>query len=131
MAFPFHVIFFILGTGMFMIGLMIVAAAIRQFIKRGKGTLAPWNPPKKLVVSGVYRYTRNPMISGVALILLGESLLFGSWLLFVWFILFAAVNYIYFIVGEEPVLEKKFGADYLEYKKHVPRLIPRRTPWKP
>ena len=128
--FPFNILAFILGGSIFTGGLIIVIAAIRQFIQKGKGTLAPWDPPKKLVVSGVYRYTRNPMISGVAFILLGETILFGSWLLLIWFILFSAVNYIYFIVGEEPLLEKKFGADYREYKKHVPRLMPRRTPWE-
>lgn len=127
--FPFNLILFIIGGGILIIGLVIAIAAIRQFIHRGKGTLAPWDPPRKLVVSGVYRYTRNPMISGVAFILLGEGILFGSWVLLSWFILFSTVNYIYFIIGEEPQLEKKFGADYREYKKHVPRLIPRRTPW--
>jgi len=130
-AFPYHFLLMIISGVTFILGLVIVISAIRQLIQRGKGTLAPWDPPKKLVVSGVYRYTRNPMISGVAIILLGESILFGSWLLLIWFILFSTVNYIYFIVGEEPLLEEKFGADYREYKKNVPRLLPRRTPWKP
>ncbi|MFA1822312.1 isoprenylcysteine carboxylmethyltransferase family protein [Virgibacillus oceani] len=130
-AFPYHVFVLFIGGVIFILGLVIVILSIRQFIQRGKGTLAPWDPPKNLVVSGLYRYMRNPMISGVAFILLGETIFFGSWLLLIWFILFSSVNYIYFIVGEEPLLEEKFGADYREYKKNVPRLLPRRNPWKP
>ncbi|MFC5711948.1 methyltransferase family protein [Thalassorhabdus alkalitolerans] len=88
-------------------------------------------PPRKLVVSGPYQYTRNPMISGVVFILLGEVIIFGSIFLLVWFLFFTIVNYTYFIVGEEPKLQKQFGEDYGEYKRNVPRLFPRRTPWTP
>jgi len=130
-SFPFHIFVLFTGSGIFLLGLLIVILSVRQFIQRGKGTLAPWDPPKNLVVSGLYRYTRNPMISGVAFILLGETILFGSWFLFIWFILFSAVNYIYFIIREEPLLEEKFGADYWEYKQNVPRLLPRRCPCEP
>ncbi len=71
------------------------------------------------------------MISGVVLILLGETVVFGSYPLIGWFVLFTTINYTYFIVGEEPLLTKKFGEEYKEYKRNVPRLIPRKTPWKP
>ncbi|MBB5172389.1 methyltransferase family protein [Texcoconibacillus texcoconensis] len=119
-----------LGSLLLLFGLMLVVLTVRQFATRGKGTLAPWNPPQKLVVSGPYQYTRNPMISGVSFILLGEVIIFGSWALLIWFVYFTVVNYTYFIVKEEPHLEKKFGEDYAEYKQNVPRLIPRRKPWQ-
>ncbi len=119
----------LLGATCTLIGLTLVTATVRQFATRGRGTLAPWNAPKNLVVTGPYQYTRNPMISGVVFILLGEMILFGSVPLLFWFLLFSVVNYTYFIVGEEPALQKKFGEEYAQYKKNVPRLIPRRTPW--
>ncbi|UTR10418.1 isoprenylcysteine carboxylmethyltransferase family protein [Evansella sp. LMS18] len=128
---PLSILIMLVGIGFLLGGLTLVALTIAQFASRGKGTLAPWDPPKKLVVSGPYRYTRNPMISGVVLILLGEVIISGSLPLSVWFVLFTSVNYSYFIIGEEPQLSKKFGEDYLEYKRNVPRLIPRRTPWTP
>jgi protein-S-isoprenylcysteine O-methyltransferase Ste14 len=126
---PFSLWVLFLGFSVLILGFVIVISAIHQFSQKGKGTLAPWQPPQKLVVSGVYRYTRNPMISGVVLVLLGEVIILGSWAILFWFILFTVVNYIYFIIGEEPELEKRFGQDYIEYKKNVPRLLPRRKPW--
>jgi protein-S-isoprenylcysteine O-methyltransferase Ste14 len=100
------------------------------FATIGKGTLAPWTPTRKLVVRGVYRHVRNPMISGVFCILLGEALLFGSPNLFTWFMIFVLINITYIPLFEEPGLEKRFGQDYLIYKKNVPRWIPRRKPWE-
>lgn len=122
----------ILAVGTFLIigGLGFVVYTNKAFLRIGKGTLAPWDPPKKLVVAGAYRYVRNPMISGVLMIVLGETLIFSSIELFILFILFFIVNHIYFIYLEEPGLMKRFGDDYAEYKKNVPRWIPRLTPWK-
>jgi protein-S-isoprenylcysteine O-methyltransferase Ste14 len=70
------------------------------------------------------------MISGVFCILLGEGVLFGSKSLLIWFAVFAIGNLIYMPLFEEPGLERRFGEDYVRYKKHVPRWIPRRTPWE-
>ncbi|MBU9710579.1 methyltransferase family protein [Evansella tamaricis] len=125
----FSILLLLFGIVITLFGFFLVIVTVLQFAKKGKGTLAPWNPPKKLVVSGPYRHTRNPMISGVAFILLGESLIVGSLPLLFWFLFFTVVNYVYFIVREEPLLEKKFGEEYVEYKKNVPRLFPRRTRW--
>nr|WP_235788570.1 isoprenylcysteine carboxylmethyltransferase family protein [Salipaludibacillus sp. CUR1] len=127
-------VFFLVFSAGFLVliaGILLVIVTVFQFAKKGNGTLAPWNPPNKLVVSGPYQYSRNPMISGVVLILLGEVLIFGSWPLVLWFVSFTVVNYSYFIFGEEPHLHKKFGEDYAEYKRNVPRMVPRRTPWNP
>jgi protein-S-isoprenylcysteine O-methyltransferase Ste14 len=112
------------------LGLVLMIATIRLFVTVGKGTLAPWEPPQKLVVRGIYRYVRNPMISGVLLVLLGEALLTASLTLF--YVLLAAVviNAIYIPLSEEPGLVKRFGDEYLTYKRNVPRWIPRLTPWE-
>jgi protein-S-isoprenylcysteine O-methyltransferase Ste14 len=102
---------------------------IRRFARDGEGTLAPWDPTQRLVVEGVYRHVRNPMITGVVTNLVGEALLFGSSALAVWALLFALANAIYIPLAEEPGLERRFGADYRRYKAGVPRWIPRVRPW--
>jgi protein-S-isoprenylcysteine O-methyltransferase Ste14 len=99
------------------------------FLKFGNGTLAPWNPPAKLLIRGPYRHVRNPMISSIVMILLGECLFFQSWPLAAWTLLFFAVHLAYFPVIEEKGLIKRFGDDYLIYKANVPRWIPRIRPW--
>ena len=119
-----------LGTFLLVLGLGFVIYTNQAFFRIGKGTLAPWDPPKKLVVAGAYRYVRNPMISGVLMIVLGEALIFASIELFILVILFFIVNHLYFVYSEEPGLIKRFGEDYLLYKKNVPRWIPRLKPWK-
>ncbi len=119
----------ILGMLLIFLGLIFLIYTNKSFLKIGRGTLAPWDPPKKLVVEGAYRYVRNPMISSVLMIVLGESLIFSSIELFLLFMLFFIVNHIYFVYSEEPGLIKRFGNDYVEYKKNVPRWIPRLKPW--
>lgn len=106
LSLPYTIILLMLGTISIIVGLGMLISTIAQFATRGKGTLAPWNPPQRLVITGLYRYTRNPMISGVVFVLIGEVVVAGSWLLLIWLLLFATVNYIYFIVAEEPALEK-------------------------
>lgn len=117
------------GVAVLGIGLLLFAASLRQFIVRGRGTLAPWDPPTRLVVDGPYRYVRNPMISGVAFILLGESLLLRSWPHATWATIFVAINSIYIPLFEEPPLAARFGDAYREYCRHVHRIVPRVTPW--
>jgi protein-S-isoprenylcysteine O-methyltransferase Ste14 len=111
-------------------GLLLMVATIRLFMTVGKGTLAPWNPPQHLVVRGVYRYVRNPMISGVLFVLLGESLLTASLPLFYMFLVAVIINAIYIPLSEEPGLVERFGDEYLTYKRNVPRWIPRLSPWE-
>ena len=111
------------------LGLLLMVAAIRLFVTVGKGTLAPWEPTQRLVVQGVYRHVRNPMISGVILVLLGESVLTASLPLFCWFLVVVVVNAVYIPLSEEPGLVKRFGEDYLTYKRNVPRWVPRWMPW--
>jgi protein-S-isoprenylcysteine O-methyltransferase Ste14 len=118
------------GVITFLIGLALFGWCLYLFAARGKGTLAPWDPPRKLVVSGPYRYVRNPMISGVLFIIAGQALVHGSRTLGMWFLTFLVINQIYFMISEEPMLESRFGKDYRVYKENVPRWIPRLRPWK-
>jgi protein-S-isoprenylcysteine O-methyltransferase Ste14 len=112
-------------------GLFLFASSLRRFATEGKGTLAPWDPPRRLVVRGPYRYVRNPMISGVVFVLFGEALLLLSRPHFVWALIFLGVNFIYIPLLEETGLRQRFGDSYVEYCRHVPRLIPRFRPWEP
>lgn len=118
-----------LGAALLIAGLGLGAWCVLLFARVGRGTLAPWDPTQRLVVVGPYRYVRNPMISGVLTILLGESLLFGSRRLLAWAVGFWLLNTVYFIFSEEPGLEQRFGEDYREYRARVPRWVPRLTPW--
>ncbi len=126
---PWDMLIVLLGALLMGTGLYYLSITIWLFINIGRGTLAPWSPTRKLVVIGPYRYVRNPMISGVLMTLLGEPVVFGSIGIFIWFLLFFIVNHIYFIYSEEPGLERRFGQEYLVYKKNVPRWIPRLKPW--
>jgi protein-S-isoprenylcysteine O-methyltransferase Ste14 len=121
----------ILGGACLGSGLVLALATIRLFMTFGEGTIAPWDPPQRLVVRGVYRHVRNPMISGLCLELLGESLLAASLPLLVLFAFGVIINVIYIPLSEEPGLARRFGDDYLRYKRYVPRWIPRLKPWRP
>ena len=110
-------------------GILMLLYTISLFGRIGKGTLAPWSPTQKLVVVGPYRYCRNPMISGVFFILIGEACFFNSVDIMRWAGLFFIINTIYFIMKEEPDLERRFGEEYRVYKKNVPRWIPKLRPY--
>ena len=110
------------------IGMLLFVASLHHFIVHGRGTLAPWDPPRTLVVIGPYRYVRNPMISGVVFILAGEALLLLSWPHLEWMLVFLAINLIYIPLVEEPMLEQRFGEPYRVYKQRVRRVIPRVRP---
>jgi len=99
------------------------------FTAFGEGTPAPWDPPQKLVILGPYRYVRNPMITGVILALLGECILFNSWLIFLWTLVFLAGNMMYMPLVEEKGLAARFGDPYREYRDRVPRWVPRFERW--
>jgi protein-S-isoprenylcysteine O-methyltransferase Ste14 len=119
------------GLCLLAVGSLLFLASVRRFATEGRGTLAPWNPPRYLVVRGPYRYVRNPMISGVVLVLFGEALLLLSRAHLTWALIFLGVNSVYIPLFEEPGLVKRFGEAYREYCRHVPRLVPRLRPWEP
>lgn len=118
------------GVVLFLCGFALFAWCVSLFARVGEGTLAPWDPTRQLVAVGPYRYLRNPMITGVATMLLGETLFLGSRVIGIWAATFIAINQIYFVISEEPGLERRFGAAYVEYKSAVPRWVPRARPWK-
>ena len=93
---------------------------------RNRGTPVPFNPPPKLITTGLYRYSRNPMLLGLFIFLLGLGLLLGSLsLIFVFTPIFILINVLYLKAIEEKEMEKKFGKQYLEYKKKVPMFSPK------
>ena len=116
----------IAGAILFAAGFALFAWCVSLFARVGKGTLAPWDPTQRLVAQGPYRYVRNPMISGVVAMLAGETLFHNSLRVAEWFVTFLIINQTYFILLEEPGLERRFGEEYKRYKAKVPRWIPRR-----
>ncbi|MBM4384750.1 MAG: isoprenylcysteine carboxylmethyltransferase family protein [Deltaproteobacteria bacterium] len=121
----------VVGVALLALGLTLFVASLRRFASEGHGTLAPWDPPRELVVAGPYRYVRNPMISGVVLTLFAEALVLLSLPHLARAAAFLTLNAIYLPIAEEPQLARRFGAAYREYCANVPRVIPRATPWTP
>ena len=111
--------------------LLLAAKTMRLFVHEGEGTPAPWDPPLKFVVSGPYRYVRNPMLSAVILMILAEAVALNSLSLVGWAFFFFLLNTVYFVFVEEPGLEKRFGVTYQRYKEAVPRWVPRSRPYEP
>jgi len=115
------------GVVLFVAGAALALATIGFFIFEGRGTPAVFDPPKKFVPRGPYRYVRNPMYIGGVAMLLGWGLYFTS----IAMVLFALVAFLlihaFVVLAEEPGLGKRFGQEYMDYCKTVPRWIPRLT----
>jgi protein-S-isoprenylcysteine O-methyltransferase Ste14 len=120
-----------LGGLLVLVGLPILTWTIREFGRSGQGTLAPWDPTQALVVHGLYRHVRNPMISAVMAILFGQAMLLNSRCQLAWATFFSLGNMLYIPFSEEAALERRFGDDYLRYKQQVPRWLPCWRPWRP
>lgn len=118
-------IFSLLAIPMWLIGSLIILRCFWDFAMRGRGTPVPTDPPKELVVTGFYRYVRNPIYVGVVLIFLGHFLWFGYWALLLYTVLSFIGVHLFILLYEEPTLKKKFGGAYEEYLRQVPRWIPR------
>lgn len=116
---------FILGLPIAALGAFICEWMVMLFA-RTRGTPVPLNPPPKLIATGLYARVRNPMISGWFILLVGLGILFRSLsLLFIFTPLFVILNVLYLKAIEEREMEKKFGAEYLRYKREVPMFLPR------
>ena len=119
----------VLGSVVFVAGLALFVWCVLLFARVGRGTLAPWDPTRRLVVVGPYRHVRNPMISSVALMLAGEALFLFSIRIALWLAIFFALNHTYFMLIEEPGLARRFGEEYRRYRAAVPRWLPHRRGW--
>lgn len=115
-----------LGVVPLAIGAAGLLWCIWDFARVGKGTLAPVDPPRFVVRTGLYRFVRNPMYVSVLTVLVGEILLFRSPRLLVWGVGVATAFHVWVVAYEEPTLRRQFGADYEAYCRQVPRWRPRR-----
>ena len=104
-------------------GTAILLWCVREFYVAGRGTLAPWAPPEALVVTGLYRYSRNPMYVGVLLILGGWAVGFRSWTLAFYALLVMITFHLRVVFFEEPFLARTQGERWSSYKARVPRWI--------
>lgn len=112
-------------------GIFLLLWCVSDFYVSGKGTLAPWSPPRNLVVVGLYRFLRNPMYVSVLLVLVGWCLIAGSAVLVAYTLFVAMMFHLRVTRNEEPWLERQFGSDWAAYSKAVGRWLPRRKPWYP
>ncbi|WP_242342148.1 methyltransferase family protein [Anaeromyxobacter terrae] len=103
---------------------------VRDFYAIGKGTLAPWAPPRRLVVVGLYRFARNPMYLSVLTLVAGIAAWRGSPTTLAYALVLALVFHLRVVLGEEPVLARSFPAEWAVYAGAVPRWLPRLSPWR-
>ena len=120
---------FYLGVIFLMVGVVLFIWTNHLFHIRGKGTLAPWNPTRVFVAEGIYRYVRNPMISAVFLVLIGEAFILRCVAIFLWALIFILLNFVYIPTWEEPGLVERFGEEYERYLCQVPPWFPRLSPY--
>ena len=109
----------------------ILIAAVVSFFRRGRGTLAPWDPPRQLVVQDLYRFNRNPMYVGVTLLVLGWAVLIGGLANALYAGLVPLVFHLRVCRYEEPEMVRLFGAEWERYRSAVPRWAWRRAPYHP
>ena len=117
-----------LAFPLWIIGTWIIIQCSVDIVRRGRGTPAHFDPPKTLIVHGLYRYVRNPVYLGALIVQLGYILWFGSGILISYFLFFVLAYYILIVFIEEPILRNKFGTAYDEYCRNVPRWLPRHRP---
>jgi protein-S-isoprenylcysteine O-methyltransferase Ste14 len=117
------------GVLLVLVGVPGLVDSFARFALQGLGTPAPVAPTQKLVVTGLYRYVRNPMYMSVLAVILGQGLLLGDWRLIVYGALFWLACHLFVLAYEEPTLQQTFGAEYEAFRANVPRWIPRLTPW--
>ena len=122
--------FRVIGVIMIIAGLPVLLDSFARFAIQGLGTPAPVAPPQHLVVTGLYRYVRNPMYVAVLLLIFGQGLLFGNVRLLEYGIAVWLAFFLFVLIYEEPTLRSKFGDEYQVFCANVPRWIPRLKPWK-
>jgi len=120
----------IAGGVMILAALLVLLDSFARFALEGLGTPAPVFPTRRLIVTGLYRYVRNPMYVGVTSIILGQSLLFGSLRVLEYGALVWLAFHLFVLLYEEPVMRRTFPRDYAVFSKNVPRWTPRLTAWR-
>lgn len=115
--------FFSVGAIPLSLGIALLMWCVREFYVVGKGTLAPWSPPKSIVTTGLYRFTRNPMYVAVTLILIGWAIGFRSPGLSLYALVVPIGFHLRVITYEEPWLDRTFGQAWSDYKQRVPRWL--------
>lgn len=115
---------FLLGLWVTGLGAILVLICISTFVHRGRGTPAPFDPPRLFVASGPYRHVRNPMYIGGLMVFLGFGMMERSPAVMLLAIMVAFGFHLFVLLVEEPGLERRFGVSYLAYKRSVPRWIP-------
>lgn len=121
---------FYLGLGFLSAGASILTATLRLYIKKCELGADQSGAPRDLITSGMYAYVRNPAEIGLAAMLVGESVFFGSALILLWFFCYFAIRNAHIIYVEEPGLAKRYECKYFDYARNVGRWIPRKRPWK-
>jgi protein-S-isoprenylcysteine O-methyltransferase Ste14 len=111
-------------------GILLLLWCARDFFASGRGSIAPWDPPKRLVVVGLYRFVRNPMYLSVLVLVAGWAVAFASWPIGLYLGILALGFHLRVRLGEEPWLRLRFGAEWDAYGAAVPRWRPRRRPWR-
>jgi protein-S-isoprenylcysteine O-methyltransferase Ste14 len=119
----------IVACGLILAGLVPLLESIVRFVVVGHGTLMPAVPTERLVVTGLYRYVRNPMYAGVVTALLGQALLFRSRHMLVYVATVWIIMHLFVCFYEEPTLAATFPDDFPRFKQNVPRWLPRLKPW--
>ena len=102
-------------------GVLILIMSAISFYRRGSGTLAPWDPPKHLVIQDLYRYNRNPMYVGVIFTVLGWAILIGNPWNYVYVVLLGVIFHLRVVLYEEKEMERLFGSEWETYQANVPR----------
>jgi protein-S-isoprenylcysteine O-methyltransferase Ste14 len=115
------------GMIMVTIGTALALWCVFTFVFIGKGTPAPFDPPKKLVIRGPYRFVRNPMYIGAGMTLAGAALFYESLSIFIYTGLFFLITHLFVVLYEEPTLRRTFGNDYAAYCRGVGRWMPKRS----
>lgn len=113
------------------LGALVVYSTVRAFFTQGRGTLAPWDPPRRLVTTGLFARVRNPMYIGVLVVVAGWAVTFRSPLVALYVSLLALGFHLRVVLHEESWAVDTFGDEWTRYRGHVPRWIPRVRPWNP
>ena len=118
-------IFHFIALPLWVTGALVIVRCSMDIVRRGRGTPAHLDPPKTLIVNGLYRHVRNPIYLGALLVQLGYIAWFGSIWLIAYFLFFILAFHLLIVLIEEPVLKNTFGGEYEEYRNHIPRWLPK------